>query len=122
MMSQPKVGAAQSSPTLPTPAHGVRWTTPIVETPGIVVLGSWIYRLVRLVVMLPFRFPVMVASAVVCTGVWWHWSWPGLLTFAGGLSMAAFVWRRRWPESFSYCVTLRLLAWWRHLSVYYRDW
>lgn len=122
MMRQPKVGAAQSSPTLPTPAHGVRWTTPIVETPGIVVLGSWIYRLVRLVVTLPFRFPVMVASAVSCGVILSYWSWPGLLAFIGVVSTAALVWWCRWPDAFGYCVSLRLLAWWRHLAVYRRHW
>ena len=30
MMRQPKIGSAQTSPTLPTPAQGVRLTTPIV--------------------------------------------------------------------------------------------
>ncbi len=121
-MRQPKVGATQSSPTLPTPAQGVRWTTPIVETPDIVVLGSWIYRLVRLLVLLPFRFPVMVASTTSVVACWWYLGWVGLVALAGGLSVASLIWWRAWPHSYRYCVSWRLLAWWRHLTVYRRHW
>ncbi|MET9711441.1 FtsK/SpoIIIE domain-containing protein [Nocardiopsis alba] len=122
MMRQPKVGATQSSPTLPTPAQGVRWTTPIVETPGIVVLASWIWRLVRLMVLLPFRFPVMVTTATTVAVCWWYLGGVGLTALAGGLSVASLVWWRTWPISYRYCVTWRLLAWWRHLMVYRRHW
>ncbi|MDT0331027.1 FtsK/SpoIIIE domain-containing protein [Nocardiopsis lambiniae] len=122
MMRQPKIGVSQSSPTLPTPAQGVRWTTPIVETPGIVVLASWIYRLVRLVVLLPFRFPVMTGSTTAVVACWWYLSWPGLASLAGMLAVVSLIWWRTWPISYRYCVTWRLLAWWRHLAVYRRHW
>ncbi|MFD3686470.1 cell division protein FtsK [Nocardiopsis sp. NPDC058631] len=122
MMAQSKVGSAQSSPTLPTPAHGVRWTTPIVETPGIVVLGSWIWRLVRFLVTLPFRFPVMVACLAVSAGAWWWFDWPGLATLWSLASAVSLVWWRAWPDSYRTWVTLRLLAWWRHVFVYRRHW
>ncbi|WP_017590197.1 FtsK/SpoIIIE domain-containing protein [Nocardiopsis ganjiahuensis] len=122
MMRQPKIGASQSSPTLPTPAQGVRWTTPIVETPGIVVLGSWVWRLVLLLVLLPFRFPVMVASITAVVACWWYLSWPGLAGLAGVLATVSLVWWRTWPGSYRCCVTWRLLAWWRHLAVYRRHW
>ena len=122
MMRQPKIGSAQSSTTLPTPAQGVRWTTPIVETPGIVVLGSWIYRLVRLLVLLPFRFPVMVATTTTVAACWWFLGWVGLSTLACGVSVASLVWWRAWPDFYRYCVSWRLLAWWRHLAVYRRHW
>ena len=121
-MRQPQIGAAQSSPTLPTPAQGVRWTTPIVETPGIVVLASWLYRLVRLVVSLPFRFPIMVTSAVTVTVCWWFFGWVGLAALVGVLATVSLVWWRLWPTSYRYCVTWRVLAWWRHLAVYRRHW
>lgn len=121
-MRQPKVGATQSSPTLPTPAQGVRWTTPIVETPGVVVLASWIYRLVRLVVLLPFRFPVMVASTTVVAASWWCFGWVGLAALVGVLATVSLVWWRTWPTSYRYCVSWRLLAWWRHLVMYRRHW
>ncbi|MEE2041731.1 FtsK/SpoIIIE domain-containing protein [Nocardiopsis sp. CT-R113] len=122
MMPESKVGSAQSSPTLPTPAHGVRWTTPIVETPGIVVLGSWIWRLVRFLVTLPFRFPVMVACLSASAGAWWWMDWPGLATLWGLASAVSLVWWRAWPDTYRTWVTLRLLAWWRHVFVYRRHW
>ncbi|WP_150241489.1 FtsK/SpoIIIE domain-containing protein [Nocardiopsis quinghaiensis] len=122
MMRQPKIGSAQSSPTLPTPAQGVRWTTPIVETPGIVVLASWIWRLVRFLVTLPFRFPVMVTCLAVSVGAWWWLDWPGLAGLWATVSVVSLIWWRTWPDSYRTCVTLRLLAWWRHVAVYRRHW
>ena len=122
MMRQPKVGAAQSSPTLPSPAQGVRWTTPIVETPGIVVLGSWIWRFVRFLVTLPFRFPVMVAVLTASVASWWWLDWPGLAALWGLAAAVSLVWWRAWPDNYRTWVTLRLLAWWRHVFVYRRHW
>ncbi|OLT24462.1 cell division protein FtsK [Nocardiopsis sp. CNR-923] len=117
-----KVGSTQTSPTLPSPAQGVRWTTPIVETPGIVVLASWVGRLVRFLVTLPFRFPVMVASLAVSVASWWWFGWPGLAVLCGVASVVSLVWWRVWPDSYRQWVTLRLLAWWRHVVVYRRHW
>ncbi|WP_435112094.1 FtsK/SpoIIIE domain-containing protein [Nocardiopsis synnemataformans] len=122
MMRQPKVGAAQTSPTLPSPAQGVRWSTPIVETPGIVVLASWVWRLLRFLVTLPFRFPVMVATLAASVGSWWWLDWSGLAGLWGTASVASLVWWRTWPDSYRRCVVLRLLAWWRHVFVYRRHW
>lgn len=122
MMRQPKVGAAQSSPTLPSPAQGVRWTTPIVETPGIVVLGSWIWRFVRFLVTLPFRFPAMVAVLTASVASWWWLDWPGLAALWGLAAAVSLVWWRAWPDNYRTWVTLRLLAWWRHVFVYRRHW
>ncbi|WP_304452470.1 FtsK/SpoIIIE domain-containing protein [Nocardiopsis sp. YSL2] len=117
-----KIGAAQTPPTLPTPAQGVRWTTPIVETPGIVVLGSWIWRLTRFLVTLPFRFPVLVATVTVSFAAWWWLDWPGLAVLWATAAVASLVWWRTWPDSYRTWVTLRLLAWWRHVFVYRRHW
>ncbi|MFE6446215.1 FtsK/SpoIIIE domain-containing protein [Nocardiopsis dassonvillei] len=122
MLRQPKVGAAQTSPTLPTPAQGVRFTTPIVETPGIVVLASWIWRLVRFLVALPFRFPVMVSGLSVSVAAWWWLGWPGLTGLWGASSVVSLVWWRAWPDSHRRWVILRVLAWWRHVTVYRRHW
>ncbi|MBQ1083403.1 FtsK/SpoIIIE domain-containing protein [Nocardiopsis sp. B62] len=117
-----KIGAAHTPPTLPTPAQGVRWTTPIVETPGIVVLGSWIWRLTRFLVCLPFRFPVMVACFAVSFAAWWWLDWPGLAGLWGAAAVSSLAWWRTWPDSYRTWVTLRMLAWWRHVFVYRRHW
>ncbi|GAA0980743.1 FtsK/SpoIIIE domain-containing protein [Nocardiopsis tropica] len=117
-----KIGAAQTPPTLPTPAQGVRWTTPIVETPGIVVLGSWIRRLVRFLVTLPFRFPVMVGCLAASFAAWWWLDWPGLAGLWATAAVASLVWWRTWPNSYRTWVTLRIMAWWRHVFVYRRHW
>ncbi|GAA0976220.1 FtsK/SpoIIIE domain-containing protein [Nocardiopsis tropica] len=122
MLRQPKVGAAQTSPTLPTPAQGVRFTTPIVETPGIVVLASWIWRLTRFLVALPFRFPVLVATVTVSFAAWWWLGWPGLAGLWATAAVTSLVWWRTWPDSYRTWVTLRMLAWWRHVFVYRRHW
>jgi S-DNA-T family DNA segregation ATPase FtsK/SpoIIIE len=117
-----KVGTPQTFPTLPTPAQGVRWTTPIVETPGIVVLVSWIWRLTRFLVTLPFRFPVLVATVAVSFAAWWWLDWPGLAGLWATAAVSSLVWWRTWPDSYRTWVTLRLLAWWRHVFVYRRHW
>ncbi|WP_116247959.1 FtsK/SpoIIIE domain-containing protein [Nocardiopsis sp. FIRDI 009] len=116
------VGSTRTSPTLPSPAQGVRWTTPIVETPGIIVLASWVWRLARFLVTLPFRFPVMVGSAAVTVSSWYWFGWVGLAVLCGVATVASLVWWRAWPDSFRAWVTLRLLAWWRHVVVYRRHW
>ncbi|MEV2278982.1 cell division protein FtsK [Nocardiopsis sp. NPDC049922] len=117
-----KVGSAQTSPTLPSPAQGVRWTTPIVETPGIVVLASWVWRLARFLLTLPFRFPVMVGSLASSAAAWWWFGWPGLAVLWATASVASLVWWRVRPDSYRQWVTLRTLAWWRHVFVYRRHW
>nr|WP_036554815.1 FtsK/SpoIIIE domain-containing protein [Nocardiopsis sp. CNT312] len=121
-MRSAKVGAAQTPPTLPSPAQGVRWTTPIVETPGIVVLASWVWRLVRFLATLPLRFPVMVASAAASGGAWWWLDWPGLAGLWTAALVVSLVWWRVDSVSFRRWVALRLLAWWRHVMVYRRHW
>src|SRR5690606_10134902 len=117
-----KIGAAHTPPTLPTPAQEVRWSTPIVETPGIVVLGSWIWRLTRFLITLPFRFPVLVATVAVSFAAWWWLDWPGLAGLWGAVAVAFLAWWRTWPDSYRAWVTLRMLAWWRHVFVYRRHW
>jgi S-DNA-T family DNA segregation ATPase FtsK/SpoIIIE len=93
-----------------------------VETPGIVVLASWIWRLVRFLVTLPFRFPVLVATVSVSFTAWWWLDWPGLAGLWGAAAVASLAWWRTWPDSYRYCVTLRMLAWWRYVFVYRRHW
>jgi S-DNA-T family DNA segregation ATPase FtsK/SpoIIIE len=36
--------------------------------------------------------------------------------------VTSLVWWRNWPDSYRFCVTLRILAWWRHVFVYRRHW
>ncbi|PSK88732.1 S-DNA-T family DNA segregation ATPase FtsK/SpoIIIE [Murinocardiopsis flavida] len=104
------------------PAEAFRFRTPTIETPGIFVVIRWVYRLVRLVVLAPFRFPVSV-GLIVSSAVIGHTF--GALVLAIMWSVAdlgLLVWWRRWPSSFRRLVALRVLAAWRWLANYQRHW
>ncbi|MFC3997858.1 FtsK/SpoIIIE domain-containing protein [Nocardiopsis sediminis] len=115
-------GAEQVQPTTPVPAQSFRFSTPVVDTPGIFVLGSWLVRLVRLLVLLPFRFPVAVITASVSVLVFNHLGWVWLAVAWTVADLGLLVWWRRWPQTFRRYVALRVLAAWRWLSVYQRHW
>ena len=40
-MVRDRVSATEVQPTAPGPAHTVRFTTPVVPTPAVVVLAGW---------------------------------------------------------------------------------
>ncbi|TQN32631.1 S-DNA-T family DNA segregation ATPase FtsK/SpoIIIE [Haloactinospora alba] len=122
MLRDRSAGSAQVQPTTPLPAHGVRFTTPVVETPGIVIVSRWVYRLLRLVVLTPVRFPI--ATALLSTGAMVVSVW-GWIPLAAGILLAGVglgVWWWYWPAVFHRLVVLRSLACWRWLWVYRRHW
>ncbi|GAA1108847.1 FtsK/SpoIIIE domain-containing protein [Nocardiopsis composta] len=115
-------GASQVQHTAPVPAHAVRFTTPVVETPAAFILGRWAWRLLAFLVALPVRYPLSVASVAVLVGSWWVLDWigPGVVstvTVVGGLA-----WRHWHPASFRRWVGLRSLALVRGVWVYRRHW
>jgi S-DNA-T family DNA segregation ATPase FtsK/SpoIIIE len=58
----------------------------------------------------------------VSFAAWWWLDWPGLAGLWGAAAVVSLVWWRTWPDSYRTWVTLRLLAWWRHVFVYRRHW
>ncbi|MUL43286.1 cell division protein FtsK [Streptomonospora sp. PA3] len=122
MLGRKSAGATQVQPTAPVPAQTIRFSTPVVETPGIVVVAGFVWRLVRMLVGLPFRFPVAVATLAVSAGLVYLVGWLGLAVAWTLADVALLVWWRRWPESFKALVARRALAAWRWLWVYRRHW
>ncbi|MUL43087.1 cell division protein FtsK [Streptomonospora sp. PA3] len=122
MLGRKSAGATQVQPTAPVPAQTIRFSTPVVETPGIVVVAGFLWRLVRLLVMLPFRFPVAVATVAASALLVYLVGWLGLAVAWTVADVALLVWWRRWPESFKALVARRVLAAWRWLWVYRRHW
>ncbi|SKA30951.1 DNA segregation ATPase FtsK/SpoIIIE, S-DNA-T family [Marinactinospora thermotolerans DSM 45154] len=122
MLRNNHAGAAQTPPTLPMPAQAFRFSTPVVETPGIFVLASWIIRLLRVLVLAPIRFPVAVGSTAALTTTGYLFGTVGLTVTVIAATSVLLTWRTRWPLSFHRLVALRVLAAWRWITVYRRHW
>jgi S-DNA-T family DNA segregation ATPase FtsK/SpoIIIE len=122
MLRSNHAGAAQTPPTLPVPAQAFRFSTPVVETPGVFVLASWITRLVRVLVLAPIRFPVAVGSAAVLGAAGYLFGYTGLAVAVIAACSVLLAWYIRWPVSFHRLVALRALAAWRWVAVYRRHW
>ncbi|MFC4869062.1 cell division protein FtsK [Streptomonospora arabica] len=122
MLRSSKAGATQVQPTAPVPAQTIRFTTPVVETPGIFLLTGWLWRIIRALVLLPFQFPVSVAAVAVSVGAYLGFGWLGLAVLWTVLDLGLLVWWRRWPHSFKAHVALRVLATWRRFWIYRRHW
>ncbi|GAA4942897.1 FtsK/SpoIIIE domain-containing protein [Streptomonospora halophila] len=123
MLRAMNAGAAQvQRPTAPVPAQSIRFTTPVVETPGIFILTGWLWRFLRALVLLPVQFPVSVGAVVVSVAAYGLGGWLGLAVLWSVLDLAALVWWRRWPQSFKTHVARRVLATWRRFWVYRRHW
>ncbi|PSK99296.1 S-DNA-T family DNA segregation ATPase FtsK/SpoIIIE [Murinocardiopsis flavida] len=115
-------GEAQKQPTAPIPAQTIRFTVPVVETPGIFVIARWVWALVRLLVLLPVRAPVTVALVVSSALILDSGGWVPLAA-SWTIAVAVLVlWWWRWPHTFCTRVALPALAKWRWLTNYRRHW
>ncbi|MDA2809054.1 FtsK/SpoIIIE domain-containing protein [Nocardiopsis sp. RSe5-2] len=115
-------GASQVQHTAPVPAHAVRFTTPVVETPAAFIIGRWAWRLLAFLVALPVRYPLSVASVAVLVGSWALWDWVGPAVVCTVAVVGGLVWRRYHRASFRRWVVLRLLGLVRGIWVYRRHW
>jgi S-DNA-T family DNA segregation ATPase FtsK/SpoIIIE len=118
----PRPGTQSVTSSAPAPATSFRFSTPVVETPGVFVLASWITRLLRVLVLAPIRFPVMVGAVAASVLVFHFGGWVWLAVAWSAADLALLVWWRRWPVSFHRLVALRALAAWRWIAVYRRHW
>ena len=119
-MLRDRVSGTEVQPTAPGPAHTFRFTTPVVPTPAILILAGWLGRLVRLLVLLPVRFPVATLSGVGMLGLARIGGWLALGLVVGLLAVLFGMWAWCWPAAFRKLVVLRLLAMWRWWWVYQR--
>ncbi|MDA0568066.1 cell division protein FtsK [Streptomonospora sp. S1-112] len=122
MLGRKSNGAAQVQPTAPVPAQSFRFTTPVVETPGIFILTGWLWRFLRALVLLPAQFPVAVSALGASIAAYQFGGWISLAVLWSVVDLVLLVWWRRWPRSFRDVVALRVLAAWRRLWVYRRHW
>ncbi|CAM3696599.1 FtsK/SpoIIIE domain-containing protein [Nocardiopsis rhodophaea] len=115
-------GATQVQPTTPVPAHTIRFTTPVVETPAAFILGRWIWRFLAFVVSLPVRFPLTVGCMALLGASWWVLDWIGPAVACTLATIGGLAWRHWHPSTFRRWVTLRTLALVRGVWVYRRHW
>ncbi|MBB4934327.1 S-DNA-T family DNA segregation ATPase FtsK/SpoIIIE [Lipingzhangella halophila] len=94
----------------------------MVETPAVFLITRWIYRLLRTMVLAPFRFPVAVSTLVGPVVTVHYLGWLGLALGVALSGAGLGVWWWRWPLSFRSLVVLRALAAWRWFWVYRRHW
>ncbi|GLU50130.1 FtsK/SpoIIIE domain-containing protein [Nocardiopsis ansamitocini] len=117
-----KPGTHQVTLTAPVPAHAFRFSTPVVETPGILIIGRWIGRIVAFLARLPFRFPVAVGTVTVSGLVGYFLGWGALAALWSVVDIGLLVWWRRWPSTFRTLLGLRVVAAWRWVWIYRRHW
>ncbi|GAB3439303.1 FtsK/SpoIIIE domain-containing protein [Streptomonospora sediminis] len=122
MLRNSKAGATQVQPTAPVPAQTIRFTTPVVETPGFFILTGWLWRFLRMLVLLPLQFPITMGAVVASATAYVLFGWVGLGVLWTVVDVGLLVWWRRWPETFTVHVALRVLATWRRFWVYRRHW
>ncbi|NYI97373.1 S-DNA-T family DNA segregation ATPase FtsK/SpoIIIE [Streptomonospora nanhaiensis] len=122
MLGDNKAGATQVRPTAPVPARTIRFTTPVVETPGIFILTGWLWRFLRALVLLPAQFPIALSALGASIATYHFGGWISLAVLWSVVDLVLLVWWRRWPRSFRDVVALRALAAWRRLWVYRRHW
>ncbi|MDA2804583.1 FtsK/SpoIIIE domain-containing protein [Nocardiopsis suaedae] len=115
-------GASQVEHTTPVPAHAIRFTTPVVKTPAVFILGRWLWRFLAFLASLPVRFPLSVASAGALVGSWVLWDWVGPAVVCTVAVVGGLAWRHWHPSTFRRWVTLRALALVRGVWVYRRHW
>ncbi|GAB3453757.1 FtsK/SpoIIIE domain-containing protein [Streptomonospora sediminis] len=122
MLHNSKAGATQVQPTAPVPAQTIRFTTPVVETPGFFILTGWLWRFLRMLVLLPIQFPITAGAVAASATTYAAFGWVGLAVLWTVIDVGLLVWWRRWPDSFTTHVALRVLATWRRFWVYRRHW
>ncbi|MBB4935598.1 S-DNA-T family DNA segregation ATPase FtsK/SpoIIIE [Lipingzhangella halophila] len=123
MLRDSKAGAAQvQRPTAPVPTQAIRFTTPVVETPGIFILTGWLWRFLRMLVLLPLQFPVSVGAVAASVAAYALTGWLGLAVLWSVVDVGLLVWWRRWPHAFKAHVARRALATWRRFWIYRRHW
>ncbi|GLU47120.1 FtsK/SpoIIIE domain-containing protein [Nocardiopsis ansamitocini] len=115
-------GTHQVTLTTRVPAHAFRFSTPVVETPGILIIGRWIGRVIAFFARLPFRFPVAVGTVTVSGLVGYFLGWGALAALWSVIDIGLLVWWRRWPSTFRTLLGLRAIAAWRWVWVYRRHW
>ncbi|WP_017595779.1 FtsK/SpoIIIE domain-containing protein [Nocardiopsis potens] len=122
MLNGKSNGASQVQPTAPVPAHAIRFSTPVVETPAVFIIGRWLWRLLAFFGALPVRFPLATASAAVLAASWWLLGWIGPALVCTVATIGGLAWRRFHPGSFRTWVALRALGLVRGVWVYRRHW
>ncbi|MGI5119599.1 FtsK/SpoIIIE domain-containing protein [Marinactinospora thermotolerans] len=122
MMWSPPPASQQVSVTTPVPAQSFRFATPVLPTPAALIAARWLFRLLTLVVKLPFRFPLACASLTASVLVWHVFGWVALAVVWSLVDVGLLVWWRRRPSTFRRWVGLRVLATWRWWWVYARQW
>ncbi|GAA1280405.1 hypothetical cell division FtsK/SpoIIIE protein [Planotetraspora silvatica] len=105
-----------------TPDTAVVFRPAVVKTPAIITLIIWLSRLVVGLVRTVWRHPVAVAVPVGLGLLWWQYGYGLALLLVGLVLMAGLCWFSLDRASLRRMVGWRLLAWWRLVWVYRRDW
>ncbi|MDS1270435.1 FtsK/SpoIIIE domain-containing protein [Lipingzhangella sp. LS1_29] len=121
-MVRDRASVTEVQPTTPVPAHTIRFTTPVMPTPAILILARWTGQLVRLAVLLPVRFPLATLTGLGLLALAHAGGWLALALAGTALAVVVGVGAWRWPSAFRRVVTLRVLAAWRWWWVYQRNW
>ena len=115
-------GAPVQQPTGPVPAHVIRFRTPVVDTPAILLIGRWLWRALVFGVCFPFRYPATAAALFLLGAGWWLAGWVGPAAVCSVTTMAGLAWWWVCPTSFRRLVGLRALGLVRRVWVYRRHW
>ena len=85
----------------PDPFAVPRWRAPVYETPGWIIAGVQLYRLIAWLARLVVRHPVTAGLLALLGYVWVSIGWPGVVALVAGVVALLAAWRLARPVSFA---------------------
>jgi S-DNA-T family DNA segregation ATPase FtsK/SpoIIIE len=105
-----------------TPETSIVFRPTVVQTPAIVTLVIWGYRLIAGAIRLVVRHPIAVAVTGGTAALWWNYDWQEAAMVTAAAVSNVGLWWVIAPRSWARLVGWPLVAWWRLTWIYRPRW